>query len=76
MLQNKKCHTLVERLSLLSTFNIKTQKSCKCVKQRLMPMEMATQNPSRLVCVLAFKLVLGGFIFVVNLGSVGFEGSF
>jgi hypothetical protein len=46
------------------------------VKQKLMPREMGTQNPSRLVCVLAFKLVLGGFLFVVNLGSVGFEGSF
>ncbi len=70
------CHTLVERLSLLSAFNIKTQKSCKCVKQRLMPREMVTQNPSKLVCVLASKLVLGGFLFVVKLGSVGFEGSF
>jgi hypothetical protein len=41
-----------------------------------MPREMATQNPSKLVCVLASKLVLGGFLFVVKLGSVGFEGSF
>jgi hypothetical protein len=41
-----------------------------------MPREMATQKPSRLVCVLTSKLVLGGFLFVVNLGSVGFEGSF